>query len=251
MYGQNQRMSFADAESQQDFSDMIPNGTLAFGQLRLKWYNADQGIVETPSKTSEARYLDCEVTIIANPANGAPHKYQKRKVFTRIGVAGSEKYVNMGRSAIKAILETGKGASQQNPTGYEIGSYADLDDLIVAVKVKEEPAKDGYAAKNDIAVWLSPVDSVTAKDFQRLMTNDTEPKGRAAGAKPAQQAGPAWAAGATPSPTATAATPAASQPASAPAQQGNPLAKPAFLGGSTAPQAQPNAPAAGPAWTRS
>lgn len=224
--------SYADAEPQQDFGDLIPDGVLAFGVLNIRPHNADQGMIVTPSKSSEARYLDCEVTIMQGP-------FDKRKLWTRIGVAGSDKYVAMGKSAIKAILETGKNAGPQNPNGYYIPHGHDgqpafeyLDGLVVAVKIKIEPGKDGYRDKNDIALFLSPVDPVTQKTFERLRAGDIFTKGQGSpAAKPQAPANP-WA---------SAPQPAQGQLPGVPSQQGQPVAT------TPAPQPQPQQPQAAPA----
>jgi hypothetical protein len=183
------KLNFADAPSQKDFTVLIPHGMLAFGVLSINYYNLDRGMVETPSKSSAAKYLDCEVTVEGG-------EFNRRKIFTRIGVEGSEAYVNMGRSAIRAILEVGRGAGPNAMGAYAIEGYHELDGLKVAIKVKEDPEKNGYPAKNEIAVWLSPVDPATSKDFERLLAGDTAPKNVrapvASGGAPAQAAAPAW-----------------------------------------------------------
>lgn len=237
-------MNFADAPPQNDFSELIPHGALAFGILNIKWHNLDQGMLETPSKSGESAYLDCTVTITPNPANGFVSPWNKRKIFTRIGVAGKEAYINMGRSAIKAILETGRGAGPSNPNGYNIGSYAELDGLPVAVKIKIDPGNAQFPnEKNDVALWLSPVDQTSPipKDWARLMANDVmpapdtrQPKAAAA-AKVAAPATP-WAGGAAP-----AGAPTPRQGTAEPAM-------PNWLGGQTpAGQAAPAAAAPAPA----
>lgn len=194
-------MNFADAPGQNDFSELIPHGTLAWAIMRLRWYNFDMGIAETPSKSSDGKYLDMELTIEGGDWHG-------RKVWTRIGVVGSEKYVNMGRAAIRAILESGRNAHPtENPGGYMLNHYGDLDNggqgLKVAVKIKVEPGTAKYPNdKNDVAVWLSPnPDGGTRKDWDRLMMGDTKPsanvsqpkaRGGNTGGAP-QSAGPSWA----------------------------------------------------------
>jgi hypothetical protein len=164
-------MDFSGAERQNDFSVLIPQGTLSWGVLKIRPFNLDAGQWETPSKSSEARFLDCEVQLKGG-------QYEGRKVWTRIGTAGSEKYINMGKGQIRAILEVGKKASEQNLAGYNIASYAELSGLPVAIKIKEEPEQNGYPAKNDVAVFLSPVDPGTEKDYKRLESGDTEPRGK-------------------------------------------------------------------------
>lgn len=245
-YGQPQgKMSFGDAPPQNDFSEMIPDGALAFAELRFKWFNFDQGILVTPSKPpKDSAFLDCVLSICPSPAGGHVTPWNNRKIFTRIGVAGSEGYINMGRSAIKAILETGRGAGPTNLAAYDIGDYADLDGLIVAIKVKIEPAKDGYREKNDIGLWLSPVDQTAPIPVQwaRLLAGDVVPAAKAAPA--GQPKAAAWANGAGAAQT---------TPAAAGTSTGAPPAQPSWLGqpatGAPPASAQPAAQAR-PSWAK-
>lgn len=211
-------MDFSSAPSHQnDFGDLIPHGTLAWAWLVVRPHNVEAGHIETPSKTSEARYLDCELTITDGP-------FTRRKIFTKIGRGGSEKYINMGNAALRAILEVGQGAGPQNPAGYQIDDdYGQLWDdnrgggLKVAIKVKVEKGKGDYEDKNDVAAFLSPhPESSHKKDFDRLVVGAIAPSATAkgAGAKP-PAAGPAWA---TPAAQTAAPAPAAAPPTQAPVQ---------------------------------
>ncbi len=104
-------MNFANADSQNDFSEILPHGALSWAILNLRPFNLDQGLLETPSKPPKtSKFLNFDVTMFEGP-------WDKRKVFAMIGVAGSEAYINMGRSAIKAILECGNNAGPHNPDG--------------------------------------------------------------------------------------------------------------------------------------
>jgi len=155
-------LDYSAAPPQSDWSEMIPNGTLARGLLFIRHYNADMGLVETPSKTDpkpgarQTKYLDCLIKILDGPYSG-------RQIFTKIGTDGSEKYVDMGRSSIRAILEYGRGASPTNMIAYQLADYGELDNhgdgIQVGIKVKLEPAKGEYGEKNDVSVFLSPVGS--------------------------------------------------------------------------------------------
>ena len=218
--------NYANAPAQRDFSDLIPHGTLAWAILKVDPFNLDQGLIETPSKTTDSRFLNVELTICSG-------RHDKRKLFTRIGTGGSEKYINMGRSAIKAILEVGRGANAtNNPNAYVLQggdrpNYMELDGLKVAIKIKEEKAQGDFPPKNDVDVWLSPVDDVTSKDFARLLAGDTEPKVKVSGTGGGS---PAWGGGGTgtvPAPSAPAAPAWQSTPPTA--AQPTQAAKPAWL----------------------
>jgi hypothetical protein len=247
-------VNFADAGQQYDGS-LIPNGTIVKGVLRIKAFNADLGLIATVSKSNaQNAYLDVAVEITEG-------RYAGRKVFDLIGVAGSEKFVNNGRAAIKAIMEF-NGASPQNMTGYELRQtgpdpvqgvdWLALDGKLVAAKVKIEKGNEGYSDKNKVAAFLTPLDPSLTKDWNRFMSGawDAAPEA----AKPAQQAAqPAWA-GAAPAGTPPASGPVASGPAwgggfvnnSAPAQpapqpQQSAMGKPAWMQAAQAPQQQADA----------
>lgn len=165
---------------------LLPDGTLAKAVLHIR---SGPSSIETVSKANpDNAYLDCELTILEGP-------YARRKVWHRIGVRGSDGWVNQGRAAIRAALEFGRGASEQNPAGYQISDFADLDDLTVGIKIKIEKGTGGYADKNVVAQFLSPnPSSSTHKDFQALVSGAlpaAQNVEAASNPTPAQQAAPA------------------------------------------------------------
>jgi hypothetical protein len=218
-------LDFSNAPAQEEFSNgPIPNGTLAWVVVNIRWFNLDQGIVETKA-ASGAVYLNAELTIVGG-------KYDKRKIFTLIGLHSPKgpTWENMGRAAMKAILEVGNGAGAQNPAGYRIDNYGALTGMKAAIRIKIEQT-EGYDPKNVVDLWLTPNADApgAARDFQRLLAGDTEPAAGtpvtsvARAAKPAAPAAPAWGAPAAP----------AAAPAYAPAPQAAPAAtapaKPSWL----------------------
>lgn len=221
---------FSGASTQQGgFGELIPAGTLAWAIVAMRPHNLDLGIVTTPSKSSDAGYLDVELTIEGG-------QYDRRKVWDMIGVRGKEKYIQSGHAAIRHILEVGRGASPQNPNAYIIGAntppdsdmgYMELDGLKVAVKVTIEKGNDGHPDKNRVR-YLSPnPESDTCKDFARLVAGDTAPAAAHAPKAAAPAASPAAAWGAT-----TASAPVATPKAAVAAQAAAPPAgtsKPSWL----------------------
>lgn len=241
---------YSQAPNQQmgDF-DLIPDGTLAWAYFAVRPFNLDQGLIEKESQTTPGnKYLDCELTI-------AEGEFARKKVWTIIGVAGAEKFVNMGGAQIRAILECGRGAGPGNPAGYVIdddfGQFWDENrgaPLRVAVKIGIEKGKDGYKDKNTVKAFLSPNPEASShKDYLALMAGQTVAK--PAASKPAAAAAPSWGNPAAAQPTAQPATQpavartaapakpnwgapqttAAPQPAGQPAQHTG--AKPAWLQG--------------------
>ena len=240
----------SQARDQADFSEMIPHGALSFGVIKIRPFNLDANVIPTPSKSSEAHYLDCEITL----TGGA---WDKRKIWTKIGIAGSQAYINMGMSAMKAIRETGVGASVQNPGLYSMNDYMELDGLTVGVKIKIE-SSPGYNDKNEISCFLSPVQDGVKKIWDKLVAGDCAPDpnaiiakrnpkaGVAAGGAVQEQA-PRWAAApaapaAAPPITAapaTTAAPAPVAPAGATVTAGAPPATPPWVAAQGAPVQSP------------
>lgn len=239
----------SQARDQADFSELIPHGALSFGVIKIRPFNVDANVIPTPSKSSDAHYLDCEITL----EGGA---WNKRKIWTKLGIAGSQAYINMGMSSMKAIRETGVGASVQNPALYSMNSYMDLDGLTVGVKIKIE-SSPGYNDKNEIACFLSPVQDGVKKLWDRLVAGDCAPDPNAIIAKrnpPAGAAGggagvaeqaPRWAAAAAHAGVPADAPAVAPDAPAAPVSAAAPAAAPA-PGSFVAPAAAPTTPATPP-----
>ncbi len=238
------------ARDQADFSEIIPHGALSFGVIKIRPFNLDANVIPTPSKSSDAHYLDCEITL----AGGA---WDKRKIWTKIGIAGSQAYINMGMSAMKAIRETGVGASVQNPALYSMNDYMELDGLTVGVKIKIE-SSPGYNDKNEIAVFLSPVQDGVKKIWDKLVAGDCAPDpnaiiakrnpkvGAAAGGVVQEQA-PRWAAGAA-APAAGGTGDALAKPASPPPATAASAGTPAVAAAAPAAPAAAASVSAAPPW---
>lgn len=225
-------MDFSTAPQEQGGS-LIPENTLAWATVNVRPKASDMGVITFKGKDNpDNRYLDLEIELTSGPATG-------RKVFHKLGVAGSEKWVTMSMAAIRHVLEVGKRAGPDNPGGYMLGvnlpdgddrMWMELDGLQCAIEVGVEPAKGDFKAKNSIKAFLSPhPDSPTNKKFQALVAGETS-SGPAAAEKPKATGGNAWQqrAGVT---------------ASTPASAGQPPVRPTWTGGAP-PVATGTAPAA-------
>ncbi len=226
-------MDYSQAPQGQDYTDLLPHGTLCFGVVKVRPFNLQAGIIEKTSKANEEnKYLDLELTIEGGP-------YDKRKIWDMPGVAGSEGYTNAGGAAIRAILEVSRGASAQSMAGYSIENFMELDGLKCAFRIKIEPGTAQYPnEKNRVAIYLTPQNPATEKDFARLVAGDSSPA--------ANLRGPQKAAGTPASPPATQARwGAQAAPAAAPANvAGNGAVSPP----TTATPVDPNAT---PPWVAS
>lgn len=190
---------FSSAEEQSS-GDVIPNNTLAKVVLKIRpgGYNDAamglEGDIATRSESTGAIYLDCEYTVIGG-------KYNKRKVWSLIGLHSPKgpKWEQMGRSMIRAILESARGiapndTSEKAMKARTITSLSDLNGLEFVAKIEVEKAEAGsqYGDKNKINTIIP----VTHKDYAALMNGQAAPEQSAAPqAAPAATAGalPAWA----------------------------------------------------------
>lgn len=190
-------MNFNDAEEQTGGGDLIPNGTLVKVHMKIRPGGYDDpakgwtGGVATRSESTGAIYLDCEFTVIGG-------KFNKRKVWTLVGLHSPKgpKWEQMGRSFIRAALESARGIKPQDMSelalkARQVSGLADLDGLEFVVKIEVEKAEAGseYNDKNKINVVIP----VTHKDYAALMSG-TAPVEAVAAPKPATTGSvPAWA----------------------------------------------------------
>ncbi|GHT97580.1 hypothetical protein FACS1894126_1890 [Alphaproteobacteria bacterium] len=150
-------MDFNTAEAQTEFA-LIPEGTIAKAILVVKSGNDFSDPFLTRSKNSDSAYLDCEYAVIEG-------RYAKRRIFDKIGVEGSDAWINIGRTKIRAILESAKNinpkdASEVAAEARKIKSFDDLNRLEVVIKIGIEIDKGGvYKDKNRVVSIITPDNS--------------------------------------------------------------------------------------------
>ncbi len=187
-------MNFNDAEEQT--GDLIPHGTAVKVRLKIRaggYDDASQGWTggyATRKPESGAVYLDAEFTVIGG-------KYAKRKVWNLIGLFSPKgpNWGNMGRSFIRAALESARGiapsdASERAIAARQINGIGDLDGLEFCAFVDVDKAQPGsqYGDKNVIQRVLP----VSHKDYQALMAGaGTTVTPSAAASSLGQQSAPA------------------------------------------------------------
>lgn len=142
-----------DAPLQKDY-ELIPGGTIARARLTLQ--KDDRGYLIHESKKSDGvRYLRGMFELSEDP-------YVGRRVYTNIGIAGSEEFVNMGKSHVRAMLEATKGIkpddmSEEAKRARRIDSYQELDGLMMLIRVSVRTDPTGqYAPKNDVSKIITP-----------------------------------------------------------------------------------------------
>lgn len=147
-------MNFNSAETQNNFN-LIPANTIAKARLVLKVGNDPNDHFITRSKNGDTAYLNCEWIILEG-------KYAKRKVFDKIGLEGSDKWVNMGKARIRAILESAKGINPKDVSeiavaARQISSFGELNNLDVVIKIGVEYDRNGhYQDKNRVLAIITP-----------------------------------------------------------------------------------------------
>jgi len=149
--------NFNDAEDQMSYA-LIPHKTIAKVRILVKrggyvTQEFDDGYA-TKSNSSNSVYLACEFVVVGG-------KYDNRKIWSNIGLHSdnSEKYAEIGRSTIKAILNSAnnldpKDKSPQAIAVRSIKDFGDLNDLEVVAEITiNDKGKD---PKNEIKTIIVP-----------------------------------------------------------------------------------------------
>jgi len=155
---------YSQAPDPRDFSELIPHGTIATVQMRLRPGNVgEDGICKRTSK-GDAEMLDCEFVVVDGT-------YAKRKFWDNFMLAGTtagqQEMVQTNRGRLKQILESAHGikpgdASERARKVYS-ASLKDFDNLIFIAKIgvrKGGPKNDGsgesWSDKNILAAVITP-----------------------------------------------------------------------------------------------
>lgn len=188
-------MDFNNSENQSNF-DLIPNNTLAKVRMSIKpggYDDPNQGWVggyATRNDATGSIYLSCEFVILEG-------KYARRKVWTIIGLHSNKgpEWGNMGRSFIKAILNSARGVSEndnspQAQNARRISGFADLDNIEFVAKITTRKDQN-EELKNEIRFAITP----DHEDYQTIMGSlaPVAAKMPASPAAPAANNRPAWA----------------------------------------------------------
>jgi len=153
----NQWKNFNDADDQMSYA-VIPDKTIAKvkmivtrgGHVTEQWTDG----YATKSKSSEAVYLACSFVV-------AEGKYANRLVWSNIGLYSekSDKYADIGRATIKAILNSAKHLDPQDKSELAesnrvIKDFGDLNGLefVAEISVNDK----GQTPKNEIKVIITP-----------------------------------------------------------------------------------------------
>lgn len=149
--------NFNNAEDQMSY-ELIPHKTIAKVRLLLK--KGNHTTKEWPdgyatlSKAGTSIYLACEFVILSG-------EYENRKIWSNIALHSdnSKKYGEIGRSMIKAILNSArslhsKDKSLEAEKQRQIKSFADLDNLQVVAEITIND--QGDKPRNEIKTIITP-----------------------------------------------------------------------------------------------
>ena len=149
--------NFNNAEDQMSY-ELIPHKTIAKFRLLLK--KGNHTTKEWPdgyatlSKAGSSVYLACEFVVLSG-------EYENRKILSNIGLHSdnSEKYGEIGRSMIKAILNSARGLHSKDKSleaekQRQIKSFADLDNLICVAEITIND--QGDKPRNEIKTIITP-----------------------------------------------------------------------------------------------
>ena len=153
-------MDFNNSENQSNF-DLIPNNTLAKVRMSIKpggYDDQSQGWVggyATRNENTGSIYLSCEFVILEG-------EYARRKVWGIIGLHSNKgpEWGNMGRSFIKAILNSARGFSESDnspaaQSARKINGIGDLDGIEFVAKITTKKDQN-EELRNEIRFAITP-----------------------------------------------------------------------------------------------
>ncbi len=188
-------IDFNNSENQSNF-DLIPNNTLAKVRMSIKpggYDDPNQGWVGGYATRNEATgsiYLSCEFVILEG-------EYAKRKVWGILGLHSNKgpEWGNMGRSFIKAILNSARGFSESDnspaaQSARKINGIGDLDGIEFVAKITTKKDQN-EELRNEIRFAITPDN----KDYKAIMGSIAAPMAKTSvNQTPAPAANrPAWA----------------------------------------------------------
>src|SRR5262249_18582847 len=155
---------YSQAPDPRDFSELMPHGTIATVQMRLRPGNVgEDGICKRTSK-GDAEMLDCEFVVVDST-------YAKKKFWDNFILAGTtsgqQEMIFTNRGRLKKILESARGiksgGNSEQKLAKDQADLKDLDNIVFIAKVglqKGEPKSDGsgekWPDKNYLAGAIGP-----------------------------------------------------------------------------------------------
>lgn len=153
-------LDYNDADQQNEF-DIIPKGTVAPVRMTIRpgnYIDNVRGWTDGYPKrgATDAIYLDCEFVVTGG-------QYAKRKIFSLIGLYSPKgpDWGNIGRSFIRAILNSARGVSDKDNSqraidARKISSFADLNGIEFLARIDVEIDDRKGTQKNVIKFAVTP-----------------------------------------------------------------------------------------------
>src|SRR5262245_22441817 len=155
---------YSQAGDPRDFSELIPHGTIATVQMRIRPGNVgEDGLLKRTSK-GDAEMLDCEFVVVDGP-------FAKRKFWDNFLLEGTtpgqQEMALTNRGRLKKILESARGirpgdTSEQARAAYQAG-LKDFDNLIFIARIslkkgelKTDGSGESWPDKNYLAAAIGP-----------------------------------------------------------------------------------------------
>lgn len=187
-----------------DYSDIVPEGTIAIVQLGVRLGDASDGLKRTKDGTGEG--LDAEFTIVEGP-------HARRKFFAFLLVTGStdgqKQMADRNKATLKKIVNSAHflepGDKSPEARAKRTMAWRDFDGLRFLAEIGIEPGKNGYPDKNVIAKVITkdrpewggrPPIEQSPRDFGGAAASvgpAVAPIGPVAATAPAPIARPKWA----------------------------------------------------------
>lgn len=148
-----------DAPQQQ--GDLIPDGTVALLHATIRPGNAGPGGWLTPSKSSDALYLNFELTVLNGP-------HARRKVWQNVTLDGGKRNDRgasiggeIGRALLRAILESSRGVrpDDESATAKQARQVPDLgafNGMEFVGRIGVEEGRNGYKPRNRLDAAVTP-----------------------------------------------------------------------------------------------
>jgi hypothetical protein len=148
---------FNDAKEQRSF-DVIPAGTIATLQMKIRPGGAGEGGCLRRSKAGDSEALDCEFAVVDGDFKG--RKFWMR--FTLEGrTPGHAAAQEISRTLLRAILESARGITPHDKSdaarkARQTNGWEDFNGIKFIGKIGIEPAQGQYPAKNTLLEAITP-----------------------------------------------------------------------------------------------
>jgi len=159
---------YSQAGDPRDFSELIPDGTIATVQMRIRPGGVgEDGLLKRTSK-GDAEMLDCEFVVV----DGA---HIKRKFWGGLVLEGTtpgqKEMAEANRGRLKKILESARGIKKNDTSPENLAKYKadlkDFDNIVFIARIGVEkggpkkgsdgkPTGEFYADKNVLAAAIGP-----------------------------------------------------------------------------------------------